>query len=116
MTEEEYHKEFERNVRKSKNNSASERRKRLENAKKKPKTVKVITTGYKRNPDVVAEVLERAKGYCEECGNKAPFLRASDNTPYLEVHHHIPLSKGGDDIVKNAFALCPNCHRKAHFG
>lgn len=33
-----------------------------------------------------------------------------------EVHHKVPLSAGGDDTVENAIALCPNCHRKAHFG
>ncbi|WP_415874108.1 HNH endonuclease [Domibacillus aminovorans] len=45
------------------------------------------------------------------CGHEAPFLHASNGTPYLEVHHVIPLSKGGDDTVVNAQSLCPNCHR-----
>ncbi|OOL15317.1 hypothetical protein BXQ27_32765, partial [Klebsiella aerogenes] len=26
------------------------------------------------------------------------------------------LSNGGEDSVENAIALCPNCHRQAHFG
>jgi len=69
-----------------------------------------------RNPDVIAEVLERANGICEYCGNPAPFNRASDGTPYLEIHHKKPLSQGGDDSVENAVALCPNCHREDHFG
>ena len=30
--------------------------------------------------------------------------------PYLEVHHIIQLAKGGPDTIKNAVALCPNCH------
>jgi 5-methylcytosine-specific restriction protein A len=57
----------------------------------------------------------RAKGLCEACGCKAPFIRISDGTPYLEIHHIEPLADGGDDTVKNATALCPNCHRRAHY-
>ncbi len=64
---------------------------------------------------MVAYVLQRANGYCEECNNPAPFRRASDNSPYLEVHHIKPLSEGGEATTENAKALCPNCHRKAHF-
>ncbi|WP_163591073.1 HNH endonuclease, partial [Klebsiella variicola] len=39
-----------------------------------------------------------------------------DGTPFLEVHHIEWLSNGGEDSVENAIALCPNCHRQAHFG
>lgn len=85
-------------------------------AQKKPEKIHITSTGYQRNPDVIAEVLIRADGICEQCHSPAPFLRASDGTPYLEVHHIIPLSEGGDDTVENALALCPNCHREAHFG
>lgn len=69
-----------------------------------------------RNPYVVAEVLFRAKGICEKCNSDAPFIRDSNGTPYLEVHHRIPLSEGGFDTVENSHALCPNCHRHAHYG
>ncbi|HDR7378766.1 TPA: HNH endonuclease [Bacillus toyonensis] len=41
---------------------------------------------------------------------------AKDGTPYLEVHHVVPLATGGEDSVENAVALCQNCHRKAHYG
>jgi len=81
-----------------------------------PKQVEVISIAFRRNPDVVAAVLERANGFCEACKQKAPFLRAKDNSPYLEVHHEIRLADGGKDNLSNAIALCPNCHRKAHFG
>jgi len=96
--------------------SSIERRERLEKADKLPEKVTVTTVVYKRNPDVVAEVLIRAKGYCEGCKEVAPFLRKKDNSPYLEVHHIVPLSIGGEDTLKNAIALCPNCHRGKHFG
>ncbi len=71
---------------------------------------------YNRNPDVVTNVLVRADGICESCGSQAPFIRRKDNTPYLEVHHKIKLADGGKDTESNAEALCPNCHREAHFG
>ena len=76
----------------------------------------MLITAYKRNADVIVEVLIRAKGSCEQCKSKAPFSKKSDGTPYLEVHHKVQLSNGGDDTVENAIALCPNCHRERHYG
>ncbi len=92
------------------------RRARLAVADKSPGIATRIVRQFIRNPDVIAEVLLRARGQCEVCLQQAPFRRRSDNTPYLEVHHRIPLADGGDDSVENAIALCPNCHRQAHFG
>ncbi len=106
---------FYQKVAKSSSN-INDRRIRLSKAAKKPTKSIVQVWEYKRNPDVVAEVLYLANGKCQKCKNDAPFLRKSDKTPYLEVHHKIPLSDGGDDTVENSIALCPNCHRKEHFG
>ncbi len=92
------------------------RQRRLAEAPSQPEKQKATTTIFKRNPDVIAEVLYRANGVCEACNEKAPFDRLSDGTPYLEVHHKIPLSKDGPDTVDNAVALCPNCHRREHSG
>lgn len=89
---------------------------RLDSAPTQPQKQRAITTVFKRNPDVIAEVLFRANGICEGCEVTAPFERKADGTPYLEVHHKLPLSKGGPDMVGNAAALCPNCHRREHFG
>lgn len=100
----------------SKKSSSEERRKRLKTAHKKPEKIQVMATIYRRNPDVVIEVLERANGFCEMCKSKAPFTRSKDDTPYLEVHHIVQLAHDGDDSVENAIALCPNCHRYKHFG
>lgn len=108
--------EFEEAVREALDDTSSERKERLKNANPEPNKVWRNVVVYVRNPDVVAEVLHRAAGDCEACGERAPFLRRSDGTPYLEVHHRVQLSDGGDDTVKNAVALCPNCHRKEHFG
>ncbi|MBU2889091.1 HNH endonuclease [Celeribacter halophilus] len=92
------------------------RRRRLAEAPQQPEKQKATTTIFKRNPDVIAEVLFRANGICEACHAPAPFERLSDGTPYLEVHHKIPLAKDGPDTVENAVALCPNCHRREHSG
>jgi len=91
-------------------------RERLASAARMPDRVQVVSFGYRRNANVIVAVLRRASGICERCGNKAPFLRQADGTPYLETHHWIPLSQGGEDTVKNAAALCPNCHRELHHG
>jgi len=108
--------ELEKAVELSSNDSPSKRKARLNRAPRTPKQILVTTTAYQRNPDVIAEVLERSNGICEKCGNPAPFTRKKDGTPYLEVHHKLLLSLGGEDTVKNAIALCPNCHRESHYG
>jgi 5-methylcytosine-specific restriction enzyme A len=103
-------------VRRSMDGPADERKSRLGLAPKKPTKLVGSTVIYKRNPDVIAEVLIRANGSCEACGKKAPFLKRSDGSPYLEVHHKVRLADNGDDAVENAIAVCPNCHRRAHYG
>lgn len=108
--------ELDKQVAQSAQQPANTRQARLAAAPKKPQKVQVTSTGFLRNPDVIAETLARAEGICEACHQSAPFQRRKDNTPYLEVHHRIPLAEGGEDTVENALALCPNCHRKAHYG
>jgi hypothetical protein len=107
---------FEEGVKKSLATSTAARKGRLETASRIPEVVQVISRAYRRNADVVAEVLARAAGFCEQCKGKALFLRAKDGMPYLEVHHRVTLASGGEDTVENALALCPNCYRKMHFG
>jgi 5-methylcytosine-specific restriction protein A len=107
---------FEVAVADAKRDSSVARQARLANALKKPEQVQATCTVYRRNQDVVAEVLLRAKGMCEVCGKPAPFKRRTDDSPYLEVHHKVQLAHGGDDTVENALAVCPNCHRQAHCG
>ena len=103
-------------VARSLKDSAAERKSRLEAAPKMPEAVQVLARAFRRNADVIAEVLIRANGNCERCHAKGPFFRVSDGSPYLEVHHRKLLSLGGEDTVANAIALCPNCHRELHFG
>ncbi|SEN69198.1 HNH endonuclease [Nitrosomonas marina] len=81
----------------------------------KPANVQTTVTEYARDPAVVAWVLSEAEGICECCDNPAPFKR-EDGSPFLEVHHVLRLADGGEDTIKNAVALCPNCHRELHYG
>lgn len=72
-----------------------------------------IVTQYSRDPEVTTFAKMLADGVCELCENPAPF--ATDDGPFLEVHHLIPMSEGGPDTPDNVVALCPNCHRSLHY-
>ncbi len=115
-TVEDCNRELENAVSELKSLPAAERDRRIREAEKLPRRFRSTTTVFARNPAVIAEVHARASGYCEECKNYAPFIRASTRDPYLEVHHIVTLAKGGEDTPENALALCPNCHCKAHYG
>lgn len=56
-------------------------------------------TGYKHI------LIERNGDCCNECGQT--------DIP-LQVHHIIPVSKGGEDVIENMELLCYECHRKKH--
>lgn len=87
----------------------------MPNGQTAPKKVARSAEQYERDPKVKAWVLQQANGRCELCGGDAPFVDDA-GFPFLEVHHIIPLAEGGDDVVANAVALCPNCHRRCHHG
>jgi 5-methylcytosine-specific restriction endonuclease McrA len=82
---------------------------------RKPTKVETIIQSFVRDPYVRAFVLEEANGTCEACASRAPFLDGNGD-PFLEVHHVDLLAEGGADVVENAAALCPNCHRRLHYG
>ena len=67
-----------------------------------------------RSAAVKIYALKRAGGICESCKLPAPF-NTKGNIPFLEVHHIRRLSDGGPDHPAFVIALCPNCHRKAHY-
>lgn len=71
------------------------------------------TTTYMRDRYVSEYAKQRANGVCQLCNLPAPFIDR-DGKPYLESHHIIWLSDGGEDSISNTVALCPNCHRKMH--
>lgn len=95
---------------------AAKRQKGLPPPGTKPNVSYAKVKVFHRSAAVVAEVILRANGKCETCKQPAPFLRARDGRPYLEVHHKKKLADGGEDTVENAVAVCPNCHRFHHYG
>lgn len=84
--------------------------------KGKPKTIKRTVTEFVRDPFVVAAALRRADGVCEVPGCSHSLFVRETGAPYLEVHHILPLSQGGEDTMLNVAAICPACHREHHFG
>lgn len=66
-----------------------------------------------RSEAIKLYALARAKGVCEGCEEPAPF--ESKMGPYLECHHLYRIADGGPDHPENVVAICPNCHRRAHF-
>jgi len=90
------------------------RKKALE--KQELKKVNIYSKQYIRNPFVSEYAKRIAKGICQDCKKPAPFINKITGEPYLETHHIIPLAKGGSDTIDNVIALCPNCHRKRHYG
>jgi 5-methylcytosine-specific restriction protein A len=58
--------------------------------------------------------LLRSGGKCEACGSEAPFVDDAGNG-FLEVHHVHRLADEGIDAPGNVAAVCPNCHRRAHY-
>jgi 5-methylcytosine-specific restriction protein A len=69
----------------------------------------LIKSGYPRDPNVRSAVMMRAQGRCERehCGEHRSY------SGFLDVHHI--LGVGVSDRVWSCVALCPNCHREAHF-
>lgn len=55
----------------------------------------------------VTKILARLKASCFSCG--------WDKTT-CDVHHILPVSKGGNDDHSNLTYICPNCHRLVHKG
>jgi 5-methylcytosine-specific restriction protein A len=68
-----------------------------------------IVSGVKRDPAVRRAVIKRCNGTCERPGCGAG--RAYPG--FLDVHHILGAEKS--DRLWTCVALCPNCHREAHF-
>lgn len=51
-----------------------------------------------------------------ECCNETTFITIKDEA-YLEYHHLLPFNiVDGQDHYINIYGICPNCHRKLHYG
>ena len=80
-----------------------------------PIPVTISVKVYPRDEAVRAYAIKRAAGKCECCRFEAPFVDKG-GLPFLEVHHLRQLAAAGSDRTSNAVAVCPNCHRRLHFG
>lgn len=58
--------------------------------------------------DLVKKVNMLHNGMCVVCRNKGILTKGS------EVHHIVPLSKGGSNTMSNLLLLCGSCHNKRH--
>jgi hypothetical protein len=90
-------------------------RNRVNNINPRPNQVEHIIRTFPRNATLKTYIKRRSNYICEmpNC-NYRGFLKVNGET-YIEVHHVIPLSEGGEDIMNNTVALCPNCHRALHY-
>lgn len=64
---------------------------------------------YLQDSKLVEEARGRAKGFCELCEARAPFI-LDNGEPYLEVSHIKP--KMDSDESYEIVLLCPNCNKK----
>lgn len=86
----------------------------MKDSKRARKSARVVTTiQQQRSPAISLCIKAFAEGVCDLCSVEAPFRDEYDQ-PYLECHHITWLAKGGEDVLENTVALCPNCHRKMH--
>lgn len=116
IPEEQFLRSQEKTIHKAKKLEDDELKKEISKASVIAKKTNVVTTQYNRNPMVSEFIKRKAKGICQDCMQPAPFVNKQTNEPYLECHHIVPLSDGGKDNIENVIALCPNCHRKRHYG
>ncbi|WP_231478683.1 HNH endonuclease [Virgibacillus halodenitrificans] len=100
-------------ARSAKKMSDDELKKRAKLSSGKPGSMKSYAKIFERDQFIVEYAKRWAKGYCQLCEKKAPFLD-KQGRPYLHTHHINWLSRGGEDTIGNVIALCPNCHERMH--
>jgi len=86
----------------------------LQEAKEQADSREARRRMWLRSQAIRRYALQRAQGQCEACDQPAPF-RTPEGEPFLEVHHIQRLSDGGPDHPERVAAICPNCHRRAHY-
>ena len=110
----------------SKQNSVNNSKLFIENDVKRPeKRPEPVTVNnikrYRRNLLEVRKAKISADYICEYDNKHVTFENNFDNNPYIEAHHLIPMATQGlfeynIDFADNIICLCPNCHRRIHYG
>ena len=90
-------------------------RERATNINVNPARVRQIIEVYPRNRVLKAYVKRRSNYTCEMPNCNYQGFPKENRELYIEIHHVIPLSEGGEDSMSNTVALCPNCHRALHY-
>lgn len=83
-------------------------------SKEAPEKKEYIVEVYVRNVAWARKAREAFGDLCIYNGCCNTFFR-EDGTRYIEVHHIIPLCKGGEDGLWNLSVLCAHHHRMAHY-
>ncbi|MDX9692105.1 MAG: HNH endonuclease [Acholeplasmataceae bacterium] len=86
----------------------------------KPERIFGDKVAYKRNIEKAKKCIILSNFKCDLDHNHVSFT-SKNGKPYMEAHHIIPLSTqdyfdNSLDIDANIVCLCPNCHRKLHYG
>ena len=76
---------------------------------------------YLTNTSLAEKARSNGDYHCAICSGHETFKRMADGKPYVEVHHLIPMRAQESfdnslDVLSNLICLCPNCHRKIHYG
>jgi len=79
-----------------------------------PEKREYLIETYVRNIGWAKRAKDNFGFYCmfPKCNNS--FIK-EDGSPYIEVHHIIPLCLGGEDGLWNLSVLCAHHHRMSHF-
>jgi len=91
----------------------------LEQAQKQAQeTTKKSTSSsqnFERNGAVRELARRRSKCSCEMTNCNYTGFEKKKGGKYIEVHHIRGLAAGGKDGIRNVAAVCPDCHKKAHY-
>jgi 5-methylcytosine-specific restriction protein A len=75
---------------------------------------------FKRNNEKAKKAIIISNFTCQIDKTHTSFS-SKNGKPYMEAHHLIPLSaqdyfENSLDVDANIISICPNCHRKLHYG
>lgn len=79
------------------------------------------TKSYPRSEIEMMKAKENSGWKCEISSSHETFINEKINKPFVEGHHLIPMFAQDQfeytiDFADNIVTLCPNCHRKIHYG